>query len=267
MELNNIRVVLVNTSHPGNIGGVARAMMNMCLKHLYLVSPHRFPSEKARARASGAVGVLNNAVVVDSLAEAVADCGLVFGASARERSIDWPSVEPRQCAAQVAEASPGTPVALVFGNETAGLSNAELAHCNYLVHIPANPDYSSLNLAAAVQVVAYEMYLAWREAADSAAVPHTGTTASMAPEKGWASMADLEGFYTHLTETLTALEFYDPDNPRQLMHRLRRLFNRARLDRMEVNILRGILTAAQKAAASRNQASPARRGGQGADTV
>ncbi len=249
MELDNIRVVLVNTSHPGNIGGVARAMMNMCLERLYLVAPQRFPSGKATARASGAVGVLERAVVVDSLAEAVADCSLVLGASARERSIDWPSVDPRQCARQVDALAPGEQVALVFGNETAGLSNAELAHCHYLLHIPANPRYSSLNLAAAVQVVAYELYL--RHIAGPAA-PDGGDAGEvvprMVPDKGWASMADMEGFYAHLTEALTELEFYDPDNPRQLMHRLRRLFNRARLERMEVNILRGILTAAQKAA-------------------
>ncbi len=257
MELDNIRVVLVNTSHPGNIGGVARAMMNMCLDRLYLVAPAKFPSGKATARASGAVGVLERAVVVDSLAAAVADCSLVVGASARERSIDWPSVDPRQCARQVAALAPGEQVALVFGNETAGLSNAELAHCHYLLHIPANPRYSSLNLAAAVQVVAYELYL--RHIADLAAPDGVEGAAGdrgdagevvprMVPEGGWASMADMEGFYAHLTEALTELEFYDPDNPRQLMHRLRRLFNRARLERMEVNILRGILTAAQKAA-------------------
>lgn len=251
MDLNNIRVVLVNTSHPGNIGGVARAMMNMCLSRLYLVAPKSFPSGRATARASGAVGVLEEAVVVESLAEAVADCGLVFGASARERSIDWPSVEPRRCARQVAATPGDTEVALVFGNETAGLSNAELAQCQYLVHIPANPHYSSLNLATAVQVVAYELFLAsdhYRGISGDDAGPAPGVVPAMTPERGWATMDDLEGFYAHLVETLTELAFYDPDNPRQLMHRLRRLFNRAHLDRMEVNILRGILTAAQKAA-------------------
>ena len=248
MNLTNIRVVLVNTSHPGNIGGVARAMKNMCLHQLVLVDPHDFPSGKARARASGALDVLEQARVVDTLEEAVADCALVIGASARLRSIPWPVLNPRQCAAKTVETAKTAPVALVFGNETSGLSNAELQQCHFLVNIPANPEYTSLNLAAAVQVIAYELQMLACQADE------VSSDYLLEQEFAWATNEEMEGLYLHFEEALAALDFYDPENPRQLMRRLRRLFNRVRLDRMEINILRGILSAAQEAARDRDPA-------------
>ncbi len=244
--LGAIRIVLVNTSHPGNIGGVARAMKNMHLQNLYLVQPSDFPHPKARARASGALDVLQNARVVSSLEEAVADCCLVVGASARLRSISWPTQDPRQCAGEILKTVSQGNVALVFGRETSGLSNAELERCNFLVNIPANPDYSSLNLAAAVQVLAYELVMTAR--LSDAPNQDEAEPYELEPEFAPATADEMEGLYRHLEETLVALEFLDPANPRQLMRRLRRLFNRARLDRMELNILRGILSASRDAA-------------------
>lgn len=227
--LDSIRIVLVGTTHPGNIGAAARAMKTMGLERLYLVAPARFPDAEATARASGADDVLASAVVCGDLAAALSGCSLVFGASARRRTLAWPEVDARECARQ-ASAHAGE-VALVFGREHSGLSNPELDHCHALVHIPANPEYSSLNLASAVQLVTYEVRMA-------AAAPEPAPQAGEA----LASSEDVERFYAHLEQTLVAIGFLDPANPRQLMRRLRRLFNRARLERTELNILRGILT-------------------------
>jgi len=239
--LSNIRVVLVETSHPGNIGAVARAMKNMGLKRLYLVRPQSFPHPEATSRASGADDVLADAVVCNSLDEALSNCSLVCGASARQRTIPWPQVDARRCGELVVVGGSHIgEVALVFGRESVGLTNAELERCNYLVHIPSNPGYSSLNIAAAVQVIAYEVRMAVGPMLDLPMHEHG--------EEAPASMEELEGLYHHLEQALVELEFLDPDNPRQLMRRLRRLFNRARLEPVEVNILRGILTAAQKKA-------------------
>jgi tRNA (cytidine32/uridine32-2'-O)-methyltransferase len=239
MSFSNIRVVLVETTHPGNIGAVARAMKNMFLTRLYLVQPHFFPHADATARASGADDVLHQATVCGSLEEAVAGCSLVFGASARLRRIDWPTVDARRCGEKVAETVGGGEVALVFGREHSGLTNEELDRCNYLVHIPSNPDYSSLNLGAAAQVLAYEVAMAL-----GARVP-----AVQGEER--ASAQEVDGLYAHLEQALVEIGFLDPQNPRQLMRRLRRLFNRSELEKSEVQILRGILTAAQKKAAGR----------------
>lgn len=233
-----IRIVMVETSHPGNIGAAARAMKNMELERLFLVRPHHFPHEECTARASGADDVLAAATVCSSLQEALAGCQLVFGASARSlRSIPWPQVDGRGCAEIVREQGGEIEVALVFGREHSGLSNEELELCNYLVHIPTNPDYSSLNVAAAIQVLAYELYMA-----------RIGSWQEVASNKGdeLASADEVEGFFGQLEQTLVATEFLDPDNPRQLMRRLRRLFNRAQLEKIEVNILRGILTSVTK---------------------
>ncbi len=228
-----VRIVLVDTSHPGNIGAVARAMKNMGLAQLALVRPRDFPSEEARARAAGADDVLESAGVFDTLEEALAGCGFVAGASARLRSLPWPLMTAREAAAKVtAEAAAGT-AAVVFGSERVGLSNEDLARCHVLLHIPTSPGFSSLNLAMAVQVVAYELLLA------------SDTAPSLAPtrEKPLASAEEMEHFYVHLERALVARGFLNPENPRHLMRRLRRLFNRAQPDTNEINILRGIISA------------------------
>lgn len=239
--LTNIRIVLVGTTHPGNIGAAARAMKTMCLSRLHLVSPEKFPCAEATARASGADDVLAQARIHDSLDAALAGCRLVFGASARRRTIQWPEVDPRECAALAVAESAAGEVALVFGREHSGLTNAELERCHYLLHIPSNPGYSSLNLAAAVQVITYEIMMAGGPGCDTAA-------ATEADETDRVTAGEMEKFYDHLQQTLFDITFLDPANPRQLMRRLRRLFNRIQLDRNEYNILRGILTEAQKKA-------------------
>ena len=239
--LDNIRIVLVETTHPGNIGAAARAMKNMGLTRLYLVTPHRYPSHEATARAAGADDVLVDARVCDSLEQALEGCGLVFGASARSRSISWPQFEPRQAAARAMRAAVAGEVALVFGREHAGLTNLELDHCNYLVTIPTNPQFASLNVAAAVQVLSYELRLASLQGA-----PQTESGEPL------ASAEERERFYRHLEQVLLDLEFLNPDNPKHLMRRLRRLFNRVELDCNEVNILRGILTAVERRGALGN---------------
>lgn len=239
---DRIRIVLVNTSHPGNIGGAARAMKNMGLERLYLVAPQQFPADRAVWRAAGAADVLDRAVVVATLDEALADCGLVVATSARERSIPWPLLDPRECGARVWQESAEHEVALVFGREDRGLTNEELQKSHYQVHIPASDSYSSLNLAAAVQVLAYEVRM------HALAVAKSG----LPPATPWdvppARAADIELYFQHLEQTLVELDFHDLDNPRQTMARLRRLFNRIRLDRMELSILRGVLTAIQHTA-------------------
>lgn len=231
----NIRIVLVNTSHPGNIGAVARAMKNMCLEHLYLVEPHDFPNAEATSRASGADDILARAVVCNTLEEALAGCHFVAGTSARSRSITWPVMPPRDCAAKLVEESAAGDVALIFGREHSGLTNEELERCHYLVHIPTNPEFSSLNLGMAVQVLAYELMLA---------EPLAKAAAEEERDK-LATADEMESFFLHLEQTMVELEFLDRNHPRKLMRRLRRLFNRARPDQTEINILRGILSAAQ----------------------
>jgi TrmH family RNA methyltransferase len=232
----SIRIVLVGTTHPGNIGAAARAMKNMGVTDLALVSPRHFPHEDATARASGAADVLERATVFASLAEAIEDCVYVVGASARARAINWPCMEPRACAAKLrAEAQRG-PVAAVFGPEKSGLSNADLDLCDALLTIPTDPGFSSLNLAMAVQVVTYELRAAGEPAGNT----------EYEPEVPLASSGDVERFYAHLERVLTDIGFLDPDNPRHLMRRLRRLFLKARPDQNEINILRGILTAVER---------------------
>ncbi len=241
-SLKEIRVVLVETTHPGNIGGAARALKNMGLSQLYLVSPREFPSERALWRAASATDVLDGAVVVDSLDEAIAGCGLVVGTSARDRRIPWPLLDPRECGERVVAEAPTHPVAIVFGREDRGLTNEELQKCNYHVHIPSNPEYSSLNLAAAVQVLSYEVRMAWL-AAQHGAVPALQTW-DVPP----ARAEDVELYFRHLEQALIDIDFHDPANPRQTMTRLRRLYGRIRLDEMELSILRGVLTAIQNVA-------------------
>ena len=230
--LANIRIVLCQTSHPGNIGAAARAMKTMGLRDLALVNPKKFPHPDADAMASGATDILQQATIYGSLQEALAGCTLVTGLSARRRELTHELVTAREAAAQVVGIAFGHRVALVFGTEMSGLSNAELIQCQQLAMIPANPDYSSLNLAAAIQVVAYEL----RMAASHHQIP---TESSFPP----ASHDEIEGFYRHLEDTLLHIGFLDPAMPKRLMPRLRRLFSRARLEKEEVNILRGILKA------------------------
>lgn len=233
--MQGIRVVLVNTSHPGNIGAAARAMKNMGLEDLCLVAPQSFPSAEATARASGADDLLARARRVDTLEEAIADATLVIGASARSRTLPMAALDPRECAELVAQQPERGRTAIVFGRERTGLTNDELDRCHFLVRIPTNPEYPSLNLAAAVQVLAYELRMAVRQSSGSAAARYRV-----------ARSDEMERFYQHLEETLIAIDFLDAENPRQLMRRLRRLFGRARPNENEVNILRGILTAVRQ---------------------
>jgi tRNA (cytidine32/uridine32-2'-O)-methyltransferase len=235
----NVRIVLVDTSHAGNIGATARAMKNMGLARLYLVNPQQFPHADATARASGADDVLAQTTVCDTLDEALVDCALVMGASARLRNLTVPLLDPRQTAEKVLGEVHGMDIecALIFGREHSGLTNDELGRCHHLVHIPTNPDYSSLNLAAAVQVLCYELRMA--SIGGHMVAPELD-------EEPLASADDMARFYVHLRETLEEIGFLDPENPRIMMQRLRRLFNRTRPNNVEMNILRGILTAAQK---------------------
>jgi len=234
--LNNIRVVLLSTSHPGNIGAAARAMKTMGLSSLYLVNPKYFPDAEATARASGADDLLANAVVCDDLDTALGGCQLVIGASARDRRIPCPVLNPASCAAQAVNESRRGQVAILFGCEQSGLSNTEIDRCQSLVMIPTNPDYSSLNLAAAVQIISYELQVAC----------HVTTGSCDDDEHNPASAEELARYYEHLERVLVKLEFLDPQNPRKLMRRIRRLYNRARPDENEINILRGILSATEQ---------------------
>ncbi len=234
--LANIRIVLVETTHPGNIGAVARAMKNMRLERLYLVAPKRFPSPEATARAAGADDLLDAAVVCRTLAEAIGDCPVVIGASARLRTISWPQWTPRECAEKLRREAATVKTAILFGREHCGLSNAELEHCSHLLHIPCNPAFSSLNVAAAVQIVAYEVHLA------AQGLPGASNSNGATP----ATARERESFYQHLRETLFEIGFFHQTKRAPLlMRRLKRLFNRARLEPREINILRGILTAIQ----------------------
>ena len=235
-----IRIVLIETSHPGNIGAVARAMKNMGLRELHLVKPREFPHADAIARASGADDLLDSAVVHADMQSAVADCGLVIGTSARQRHIPFEPVEPRECAQRVVnKAREGNPVALVFGTERTGLTNTELALCGHLVTIPTSDVYSSLNIAMAVQIIAYEVRLAAREVAPV-----------VERDEPLASQIEMERFYEHLQAVLASTHFRDHTSSGHLMSRVRRLFNRAQVDQNEMRILRGILTAVQERSGS-----------------
>ncbi len=227
--LSHIRIVLVETTHPGNIGATARAMKNMGLHDLALVAPKVFPSTEAVARASGADDLLEQALVCKTLHEAIADCGLVIGASARLRSISWPQLDPVGCAERIAHST--TRTALLFGREHSGLTNQELERCHYLLHIPCNPDFSSLNVAAAIQIVAYELRKA-------AIATETGPTSA-----ALATGQQMESFFGHLESTLYDLKFlHERKQSPSIMRRLRRIFNRTQLEPAEIHLLRGILS-------------------------
>jgi TrmH family RNA methyltransferase len=237
-RLARIRVVLINTTHPGNIGATARAMKVMGLSSLHLVTPKIYPHAEATARASGADDLLQRAQVHDSLESALAGCGLVLGTSARLRSLPLPLLDARRAAGQALAESVGHEVALLFGRERYGLTNEEMQRCHFLVNIPSNPEYSSLNIAQAVQIMAYELRIAAQGFADIELAP---------PD--WQPVDDvqMERLFEHLEQTLLDIRFLNPRQPKRLMARLRRLFNRARPDQNEINILRGILKASQDA--------------------
>jgi TrmH family RNA methyltransferase len=241
----DIRIVLVETSHPGNIGAVARAMKNMGLSQLVLVRPKSFPDPEASARASGAVDVLDQARVVPDLVSGIADCGLVIATTARERDPNIRVVDVREAAVRAVEATARGPVALLFGNERTGLTNDELAFAHLLLRIPANPEYSSLNLAMAVQLITYEVYRA--RGAAYVQPPRAEAAACGVTDVPLATAADMDRLYTHLATVLEEIDFRDRTaSGRHLMDRIRRFLNRAELDQNEVNILRGILTAVQQ---------------------
>ncbi|MGO9934815.1 MAG: RNA methyltransferase [Steroidobacteraceae bacterium] len=227
-----VRIVLIDPSHPGNIGSVARAMKNMALSDLVLVRPRSFPHAEADALAAGADDILAGARIVESVAEAISDCGFIAGTTSRPRSYYWEFTTPREIAARIVAAEQENRAALLFGSERYGLATEDLNHCNVLVRIPANPEYCSLNLAMSVQLIAYELFMA-REQPRS----HTQFEMPLAPS------GDVEHFYTHLHQVLNEIDFEDRTG--HLMERLRRLFNRAQLDRNELNIMRGILSAVQ----------------------
>lgn len=229
-----IRIVLVNPSDPGNIGAAARAMKTMGLKHLYLVAPDTFPHLKASVRASNALDILAEAVVVDTLEQALRDCHLVLGTSTRIRKLNWISLVVREAAEKITEI-PQQKIAILFGRERCGLSNQELQQCHFQIFIPANPDYSSLNLASAVQIVCYELRVAFLK-----------KKVSVVKQRDLAKIEQLEYLYQHLKTVLMSVDFLYPFRNQQIMGRLRRLFSRAELDETEVNILRGVLSATQK---------------------
>lgn len=229
-------MVLVETSHPGNIGAVARAMKTMGLSELVLVAPRSFPDAEATARASGADDILATARVEADLTAAIADCSWVVGASARTRGGRWPVLDPRRSAAESAARMRREKCAIVMGPEQSGLTNEDLMRCHALVHIPTAPEYSSLNLAMAVQILCYELRLAALSSDSGEAFSHPEIR-----EAPPATAAEIEGFHAHLEDLLTRSRFLHPDHPKELRRKLRRLFLRAELDRNEINILRGAL--------------------------
>jgi TrmH family RNA methyltransferase len=229
--LANVRIVLARPSHPGNIGAAARAMKTMGVSDLYLVSPRKYPHADAEAMASGAADVLHGATVCDTLPQALSGCVLAIGTSTRQRDLQASLLTPEEAARQaLGEAARGR-VAIVFGNETFGLSKEELACCQALMTIPASAEYASLNLGAAVQVTTYVLRRAALEEAFAE------------PELDAADLADVERFYGHLEQTLIKIGFLNPNSPKRLMPKLRRLFSRTRLQKEEINILRGMLSA------------------------
>ena len=238
--LENIRIVLSHTSHPGNIGAAARAMKTMGLSHLTLVNPKKFPHNEAVARAAGAEDLLVNAKICSSLNEALADTVFALAISARHRNLGPEPIQARVAAAEVLALAEKGVVALVFGNETSGLSNEEVQHCQRTVFIPASTEYTSLNLGSAVQILCYELRLAafgGHPPVQTKAVPFASPL---------ATNDDVERFYTHLESVMVTTGFLDPQQPKRLMSKLRRLFGRSDLERDEINILRGILDAVEK---------------------
>ncbi len=241
--LENIRIILVETSHTGNMGSAARAMKTMGLSNLYLVNPLIQPDSHAIALSAGASDVIGNAMIVNTLDEALAGCELVIGTSARSRTLSWPIVEPRECGERCVKASSRSPVAIVFGRERVGLTNEELQKCHYHLYIPTNPEYGSLNLAMAVQLVSYEIRMAHLASQDQ---EQPDKASSSEHETEYPPIEDMERFYHHLEQVLSESGFIRKAHPGQIMNRLRRLYTRARPETQELNILRGILTSMEK---------------------
>lgn len=243
--LDSVRIVLVNTSDCRNIGSAARAMKTMGLTNLVLVNPIELPNGQAQALAAGATDVLANATVVDTLEEAIEDCGLVVGTSARSRTLPWPMLDPRGCGEKLVDEAANFPVALVFGRESSGLTNEELQLCHFHVQIPANPDYSSLNLAMAVQTLSYEIRMNFlaKEAQGYA----------QKDETEYPLVEETERMFEHFEQALKATGFIVPSHPGLVMTKLRRLINRARPDTKEVKMLRGMLASVEKSAKNNNQ--------------
>lgn len=244
-SLAQIRIVMVNTTLSANIGAAARALKTMGLTQLVLVEPKCFPSAEATALAAGATDLLDSAQVVDTLEAAIADCHLVFGTSARLRSMPWPLLDARPATALAQQsAQQGQRVAIVFGREDRGLTNEELALCHYHLSIPTNPVYGVLNVSAAIQIICYELRMHAQLASSTA--PNTSVRHHMpiATAVDWdeplVDQASMQKFYQQLEQMLAEIDFLDPQNPRLLPLRLRRLFNRIRLDQTEYNLLRGI---------------------------
>ncbi|MCO6524208.1 MAG: tRNA (cytosine(32)/uridine(32)-2'-O)-methyltransferase TrmJ [Candidatus Schmidhempelia sp.] len=248
--LNHVRIVLVETSHTGNMGSAARAMKTMGMSHLYLVNPIVKPDSQAISLAAGASDIIKNATITTSLEEAVADCRLIIGASARSRSLQWPILESRACGEKIIDEAYEGHVALVFGRERVGLTNEELQKCHYHVAISANPEYSSLNLAMSVQVLTYEIRMAML--ARSSQSEHIIPQEKMIE---YPSAKDLERFYQHLEKTLIDTQFIKANHPGQVINRLRRLYTRARPEVQELNILRGILSSIDRQLADKSPKS------------
>ena len=243
--LDRLRIVMINTSDSGNLGAAARAMKTMGVSQLVLVQPKEFPTAKATARAAGAADLLYQARVVETLDEAIGDCQLVLGTSARMRTIPWPLINPREAAFRVVNEPKGADIAILFGREDSGLNNEELRRCHLHICIPGNEVYPVLNVAAAIQVICYEMRMAALEQVGS-------DEAKPNPEglRDWdqplVTSEETERLLQHFEEVLLDIEFFDPSNPKQLLTRLRRLFLRTRMDRLEMNLLRGVLSTVQK---------------------
>lgn len=243
MKTDSVRVVLVETTHAGNIGAAARAMKTMGLSDLALVRPRAYQTHECYARASGADDIINNASVHSDLQSALEDTCWVIGTSARLRSLRWPQFDARDAASQIVPRSQSGKVAVVFGRESSGLSNVELSLCSALLTIPAVSEFSSLNLGAAVQVVSYEIMMARGHTGEPVKPdrPLAGGSGDVIAEQG-----ELERFYEHLNQVMLRVDFFNPDNPRLLDGRLRRLFNRVGLLKTEVQLLRGLLSAIEK---------------------
>lgn len=250
--LNSVRIVLVNTSDCRNIGSAARAMKTMGLSQLVLVNPIEMPNGQAQALAAGATDVLANAKVVDTLEEAISDCGLVVGTSARSRTLPWPMLDPRECGEKLIAEVGDYPVALVFGRESSGLTNEELQLCHYHVQIPANPEYSSLNLAMAVQTLSYEVRMAFLAQENALHQPNEpkapDTKLEEQNEDEYPVVEETERMFDHFEQALKATGFIVAAHPGLVMTKLRRFINRARPDTKEVKMWRGILSSVEKAA-------------------